>query len=105
MRLPGTDPTIDAAIDSALLEAGIVAEEVGLPGWDLANDAAITILFGEALVVNDDLWRRSRHELGEDLVERFTFAQAVGPAELGEAREPVGSRGARSWPRCSARWA
>ena len=33
------------AIDSALLEAGIVAEEVELPGWDLANDAAITILF------------------------------------------------------------
>jgi amidase len=86
LRIAGTDPTIDAAIDSALLEAGFVAEEVELPGWDLANDAAITILFGEALVVNDDLWRRSRHELGEDLVERFTFAQAVGPAELGEAR-------------------
>jgi amidase len=86
LRIAGTDPTIDAAIDSALLEAGFVAEEVELPGWDLANDAAITILFGEALVVNDDLWRRSRHELGEDLVERFTFAQAVGPGELGEAR-------------------
>ena len=86
LRLPDTDPTIDAALDSALLEAGILAEEVELAGWDLAHDAAITVLFGEALVVNDDLWRRSRLELGEDLVERFTFAQSVGPAELGEAR-------------------
>ncbi len=87
LRIPGTDPTIDAAIDSALLEAGFVAEDVELPGWDLAHDAAITLLFGEALVVNDEIWRRSRHELGDDLVERFTFAQAVGPAEMGEARE------------------
>lgn len=86
LRLPGTDPTIDAAIDSALLEAGIVAEEVVLPGWDEANDAAITVLFGEAMVVNDDIWRLHRNELGADLVERFSFAQAVGPAELGVAR-------------------
>ena len=86
LRLPGTDPTIDAAIDSALLEAGIVAEEVELPGWDRALDAAVTVLFGEALVVDEDLWREHRHQLGADLVERFTFAQAVGPAELGEAR-------------------
>ncbi|MBX3284642.1 MAG: amidase [Actinobacteria bacterium] len=86
VRLSGTDPTIDAAIDSALLEAGILAEEVELPGWDAALDAAITVLFGEALVVDDELWRDHRLLLGDDLVERFTFAQAIGPAELGEAR-------------------
>lgn len=86
LRLPDTDPTIDAAIDSALLEAGIVAEEVVLPGWALAHEAALAVLFGEALIVNDELWRSHHHLLGADLVERFTFAQAVGPAELGEAR-------------------
>ena len=31
-RLAGTDPTIDAAIDSALMAAGIVVDEVELPG-------------------------------------------------------------------------
>ena len=44
------------------------------------------MLFGEALIVNDDLWRHHHAELGADLVERFTFAQAISPAELGDAR-------------------
>jgi Asp-tRNA(Asn)/Glu-tRNA(Gln) amidotransferase A subunit family amidase len=85
-RLPGTDPTIDAAIDSALLDAGLTIEEVHLPGWDDAHAAAITVLFGEALIVNDDLWRHHHDRLGDDVVERFTFAQAISPGELGEAR-------------------
>ncbi len=86
VRLPGTDPTIDAAIDSALLDAGLRIEEVDLPGWDAAHDATLTVLFGEALIVNADLWPRQRARLGADLVERFTLAEAIGPAELGEAR-------------------
>ncbi len=86
VRLPGTDPTIDAAIDSALVAAGFLVDEVALPGWEAAHEAAITVLFGEALLVNDHLWRNHAHELGADVVERFTFAQAIGPAELGEAR-------------------
>lgn len=86
VRLAGADPTIEAAIDSALLAAGIEAIEVELPGWDAAGAAALTVLFGEALIVNDDLWRHHHDRLGADLVERFTFAQAISPAELGDAR-------------------
>jgi len=86
LRLPGTDPTIDAAIDSALIESGIDMIEIELPGWDAAGAAAVTVLFGEALIVNDDLWRHHHHLLGDDLVERFTYAQSISPAELGEAR-------------------
>jgi amidase len=86
LRFPGTDRTIEAAIDSALIDAGIQITDVEVPGWQAAHDAALTILFGEALMVNDDLWRSHREDLGDDLVERFTFAQAIGPAEIGEAR-------------------
>ncbi len=86
LRLAGTDPTIDAAIDSALLQAGLVVEEVELPGWDVAHQAALTVLYGEALVVNAELWPRHRLRLGADVAERFTVAEAIGPAELGEAR-------------------
>ncbi|CAN5496057.1 amidase family protein [soil metagenome] len=85
-RLPDTDPTIDAAIDSALLDAGYEVIEVALPGWAAAHAAALTVLFGEALLVNDDIWSHHAASLGDDVVERFTFAQAIGPAELGEAR-------------------
>ena len=94
LRLPGTDPTIDAAIDSALLDAGFVVTDVELPGWEAATAAALTILFGEALMVNEELWLRSIQavhtpgapRLGADLEQRFAFAEAIGPAELGEAR-------------------
>lgn len=86
LRLPDTDPTIDAAIDSALVAAGLEVVEVELPGWVAAHEAALTVLFGEALIVNDDLWRHQHRLLGADLVERFTFAQAISPAELGDAR-------------------
>jgi len=86
VRLPGTDPTIDAAIDSALIAAGFEVVEITLPGWQAAHDAAMTILYGEALLVNDDLWHHHRDSLGPDLVERFTVAEAIGPGELGDAR-------------------
>jgi amidase len=85
-RLPGTEPTIDAAIDSALLDAGVVIEELALPGWFAAHDAALAVLFGEALIVNEHVWRDHRDELGADVVERFAFAQAISPGELAEAR-------------------
>lgn len=86
LRLPGTDPTVDAAIDSALIDAGFEIIEVSLPGWDAASTAAATVLFGEALMVSTEVWPELRHRLGGDLVERFSLAEAIGPAELGDAR-------------------
>lgn len=86
LRLPGVDPTIEAAIDSALVAAGLIVDEIELPGWMAAHEAATTILFGEALIINDDLWRHHRGRLGADVVERFTFAQMISPGELGDAR-------------------
>jgi amidase len=86
LRFDDTDPTIDAAIDSALIDAGIEVTEIDLPGWAAAHEAAITVLFGEAILVNDDIWRHHQHTLGADLVERFLFAQTISAGELGEAR-------------------
>ena len=86
IRLPGTDPTIDAAIDSALLDAGIEITDVEVPGWDAAHRAGTTMLFGEALMVNADLWSNHRDRLGADLVERFTFAQSIDAGDLADAR-------------------
>lgn len=86
LRFPDTDPTIDAAIDSALIDAGIEMVDVDVPGWGPAHEATITVLFGEALMVNEELWRNHRAQLGDDVRERFSFAETVGPAELGAAR-------------------
>ena len=100
-RLPGTNPTIDDAVDRALAAAGLPVTEIDLPGWDAAHDAGSTVLFGEALVSNHDLWPSRRDLLGADVVERFTRAESIGPGELGEARarrEPC----TPSWPTSSA---
>ncbi|MGI8754752.1 MAG: amidase [Acidimicrobiales bacterium] len=86
LRLPDTDPTIDAAIDSALVASGLTVVEIDLPGWDAARRAAMTVLYGEALVVNQDLFHHHQGRLGPDLVERFTLAELISPAELGDAR-------------------
>ncbi|MCB0978157.1 MAG: amidase [Acidimicrobiales bacterium] len=86
IRLPDTDPTIDAAVDSALLEAGIDIVDVDLPGWGEAQEAAVMILYAEALMVNQDLWDNHQESLGPDLVERFLLAQAISPDELSAAR-------------------
>ncbi len=86
LRFPDTEPTIDAAIDSALMAAGLEVTEIEVPGWGAAHEAAITVLFGEALLVNDDIWRHHHGSLGADVVERFTFAQTISPGELGDAR-------------------
>lgn len=86
VRLADTDPTIDAAVESALLEAGFVVDDVDLLGWIPAHEAALEVLFGEALAVNEDLFPAHRDRLGADVVERFTFAQAIDPDELAAAR-------------------
>lgn len=86
VRFPETEPTIDAAIDSALLAAGIEVVDVELPGWEAAHAAAVTVLFAEALMVNEDLWRRHHDSLGSDVVERLVMAETISPGELGEAR-------------------
>ncbi len=86
LRLPGTESTIDAAIDSALIEAGFLVERVDLPGWSLAREAAELILFSEALLVNEDLWLDHRTALGPDVVERFAWAETIGSDRLSDAR-------------------
>ena len=83
----GTDADTDPPADSTGMEPPVegpildrlAVVDVELPGWDDAHAAAITVLFGEALMVNDDLWRHHHDRLGADLVERFTFAQAISP--------------------------
>ncbi|MCU1351543.1 MAG: amidase, partial [Acidimicrobiales bacterium] len=86
VRLPDTDPVIDAAVDRALAAAGVTVVEIDLAGWAAAHAAGVTVLFGEALHADARLWPHHRVELGLDVAGRFVEAEAVGPAELGDAR-------------------
>jgi amidase len=84
VRLPGTDPVVDGAIDRLLAAAGIPVVEVALPGWDAADQAARTVLFGEA-------WRSDRA-----VYERAPIASGTTP---GPASRRAGASTTAAWRR------
>jgi amidase len=74
-RLAGAEPAIDRAVDRALAGCGVEVVEVDLPGWIAAADAAVTVLFAEALEV--DRWVADGHldRISADVRARFEAAQ------------------------------
>jgi amidase len=89
--VPEVDPTIEAAVDRALLEAGFELIEVELPSWDSALEAAFWIGLPEAARNNGALADRE-----PDLVlQRTRDAIALG-REL-SVREEEGRRFQRGW--------
>jgi amidase len=81
-----TDPRIDRAVDAALAGTGLEVVDVDIPGWRAAHDAAIAVLFAEALVVNRELVANHLDELGPDLIERFHALSGMAPDALEAAR-------------------
>jgi amidase len=74
-----TDPTIDAAVDAALLATGVAVLDITLPYWPQVHRAGLTVLLGEA-------WRGNRH-----LLENPTTANLVDPRTAARLRlgEPI----------------
>jgi amidase len=91
VRVPDVDPTIEAAVDRALAEAGFELLEVELPNWRSALEAAFWIGLPEAARNNGELADRE-----PDLVlGRTRDAIALG-REL-SVREDEGRRFQRGW--------
>ena len=53
------DPAVDAAIDSALLAAGVSVVNVAITGWNAAHEAGLVVLLAEA-------WRSDAWLLGDE---------------------------------------
>lgn len=86
LRIPGTDPRYDAAIDRALVDSELTVVEVHLAGWDAATTAARTILFAEAWVTNADLYREAASRLSPDVAERLAEASTLAAEDVARAR-------------------
>jgi amidase len=86
VRLPGTDPVVDAAIDALLARAEAEVVEVQLPGWEEADHAARTVLFGEAWCSDRGVYGRARHRIGDDTRARLEEGRGIDDARLGAAR-------------------
>lgn len=86
VRLDGTDPAVDAAIDAVLAASELPVIEVALPGWSHADAAARRVLFGEAWHSDRHLVEEMPHRVGDDLRERLAEGAAIHPDDLDDAR-------------------
>ena len=91
VRVPDEDPTIEAAVDRALAEAGLEVIEVELPSWADVLEAAYWIGLAEAARNNGPLADREP----DGLLDRTREAIALG-RELA-VHEEEGRRFQRGW--------
>jgi amidase len=89
---PQADAAVDAAVDSALQRAGFGIEELTLPGWGAANDAAMVILGAEAWAEHAELYSKHADELGGDVAARLQACSAITASQVESAW-----RQARAW--------
>jgi amidase len=82
---PPADPAIDAAVDRALVDAGLDVTPVDLPGWEDASTAAATWLVGEAWDVDRSLADDPR-ALSPDVADSLAFGRIVTADQLTAAR-------------------
>jgi amidase len=91
LRLPAAEH-VDAALDEALRAAGFEVVDIGLPGWDEANLASITILMAEAWQVHHELWKAHQDNLSPDVSARLEASSLIEPEEVAACWET-----ARAW--------
>jgi amidase len=84
VRLPGTDPRVDAAVDAALTAAGLEAEEFDLEGWEAAFEATIRVGMPEGFRNHGAMIEREPEKVGP--VGDSILAAREQVATLPEAR-------------------
>jgi amidase len=77
IRIPGTDPAIDDAIDRALVEARLAVVELNLPRWKEATYAALVLLVAEAFAVDGQLLADHPDDVGADVAERIRHGATI----------------------------
>ena len=85
VRVPGTDPRIDTAIDRLLHESGIDVVEITLAGYGAAVTAGVTVLMAEAWTVNGHLRDEQPDRLSHDVIERLDQGSRVSASETAAA--------------------
>jgi amidase len=81
----GAAPWVEDAVDRLLRAAEIPVGEAALPGWDTAELAGTTVLFGEGARTNRALAEDHGAELGAETFFRLACGAAIGDAELAAA--------------------
>ncbi len=88
VRLPGVaiDPTIDDAIDQALLASGAAVLDITIPFWNEVYEAAITVLLAEAWIGNRHLLLPVNRGVTETTEARLRLGETISVEQLEAAR-------------------
>jgi len=78
----GAAPWVEDAVDRLLRAAEVPVDEVAPLGWDAAEAAGTTVLFGEAARSNRSLAEAAPDRLGEETMVRLAIGAAITDAEL-----------------------
>ena len=77
VRIAGTDPAIDNAVDRALAEAGLAVVELTLPRWAEATRAAFVLIASEAFASYGPFAADHPGAIGADVAERIRHSGTV----------------------------
>lgn len=81
----GAAPWVEEAVDRLLADAETTTHDVALPGWDAAERAGTTVLFGEGARANRSLAEARGDLLGDETRFRLACGAAIGDDELAAA--------------------
>lgn len=86
----GAAPWVEDAVDLVLRAAQVPVVDVALPGWDAAELAGTTVLFGEAARTNRGMAEAHGDQLGRETWFRLACGAAIGDDELAAALASAG---------------
>jgi amidase len=87
VRIEGTDPDLESAVDEALRAAGLSIVEVQLPGWFGAGMPFGVILLTEAWEADREVYERASDRIGDESRGRLEVARGIDPAQVPLARQ------------------
>ena len=86
VRLAGTDPVVEGAVDTALREAGFEVVEVGVAGWGAAQGAFGAVILAEAWAADAALVERAPERIGASVLARLRLSAGVTRDQVVAAR-------------------
>lgn len=81
------DPALDAALDEALLAAGLRLEDVRVPSFGVADSATVTLLSAEAWTLYGHMLDDGSPPLGEDIAARLRNGGAYTDLDVVAAKQ------------------
>jgi len=86
VRIAGTDPVIDTAIDAALRAAEVDVVDIELPGWATTEAAFVPLFCAEAFAANRDLFEQHPEAIAEPATSLIGLGSIISAEQIADAR-------------------